>query len=75
VQSPILFHQMIGRGTRIYEPDKLMFRILDYAGALETSQPGRQRPTTLGGRGGDFGSGHPRSSFAAGWFQGFAALA
>ncbi len=33
VQSPILFHQMIGRGTRIYEPDKLMFRIFDYTGA------------------------------------------
>ncbi len=33
VQSPILFHQMVGRGTRIYEPDKLMFRIFDYTGA------------------------------------------
>jgi type I restriction enzyme R subunit len=33
VQSPILFHQMVGRGTRIFEPDKLMFRIFDYTGA------------------------------------------
>ncbi len=33
VQSPILFHQMVGRGTRIDEPDKLMFRIYDYTGA------------------------------------------
>lgn len=34
VQSPILFHQMIGRGTRIYEETgKLMFRIFDYTGA------------------------------------------
>jgi type I restriction enzyme R subunit len=33
VQSPILFHQMVGRGTRIQEPDKLMFRIFDYTGA------------------------------------------
>lgn len=33
IHSPILFHQMIGRGTRIYPPDKLMFRIFDYTGA------------------------------------------
>ena len=34
VHSPILFHQMIGRGTRIDEgTDKLMFRIFDYTGA------------------------------------------
>jgi len=34
VHSPILFHQMIGRGTRIHEESgKLMFRIFDYTGA------------------------------------------
>ena len=34
VHSSILFHQMIGRGTRISEGDgKLMFRIFDYTGA------------------------------------------
>jgi type I restriction enzyme R subunit len=34
VQSPLLFHQMIGRGTRIDRPSgKLMFRIFDYTGA------------------------------------------
>ncbi|HEU5125242.1 MAG TPA: DEAD/DEAH box helicase family protein [Verrucomicrobiae bacterium] len=34
VHSPILFHQMIGRGTRIDEANgKLMFRIFDYTGA------------------------------------------
>src|SRR5438309_8349733 len=34
VQSPLLFHQMIGRGTRIDEGSgKLMFRIFDYTGA------------------------------------------
>jgi type I restriction enzyme R subunit len=34
VQSPLLFHQMIGRGTRIdRESGKLMFRIFDYTGA------------------------------------------
>jgi type I restriction enzyme R subunit len=32
--SPILFHQMVGRGTRIDEgTGKLMFRIFDYTGA------------------------------------------
>lgn len=34
VHSPILFHQMAGRGTRIDEgTGKLMFRIFDYTGA------------------------------------------
>src|SRR5437660_4860752 len=34
VQSPLLFHQMVGRGTRIdRESGKLMFRIFDYTGA------------------------------------------
>ena len=34
VHSPILFHQMVGRGTRIdEETGKLMFRIFDYTGA------------------------------------------
>jgi len=34
VHSPILFHQMVGRGTRIDEESgKLMFRIFDYTGA------------------------------------------
>jgi len=34
VHSPILFHQMVGRGTRIDEATgKLMFRIFDYTGA------------------------------------------
>lgn len=34
VHSPILFHQMVGRGTRIDAVnDKLMFRIFDYTGA------------------------------------------
>ena len=34
VQSPLLFHQMVGRGTRIDEESgKLMFRIFDYTGA------------------------------------------
>ena len=34
VQSPLLFNQMIGRGTRLDEGSgKLMFRIFDYTGA------------------------------------------
>ena len=36
VQSPILFHQMVGRGTRIDEAtNKLMFRVFDYTAATE----------------------------------------
>ena len=33
MKSPITFYQMIGRGTRIDLPDKLMFRVYDYTGA------------------------------------------
>jgi type I restriction enzyme R subunit len=34
IESPILFHQMVGRGSRIDEgTGKLMFRIYDYTGA------------------------------------------
>ncbi len=34
VQSPLLFHQMVGRGTRLDEVNgKLTFRIFDYTGA------------------------------------------
>lgn len=34
VNSPIAFHQMVGRGTRLHPPtDKLMFRVHDYTDA------------------------------------------
>jgi type I restriction enzyme R subunit len=33
IKSPITFYQMVGRGTRIQLPDKLMFRVYDYTGA------------------------------------------
>jgi type I restriction enzyme R subunit len=34
VNSPIAFHQMLGRGSRIYAPtNKLMFRVYDYTNA------------------------------------------
>jgi type I restriction enzyme R subunit len=34
VRSPIVFHQMLGRGTRIdRDPPKLMFRVFDYTDA------------------------------------------
>jgi type I restriction enzyme R subunit len=33
VRSPIAFYQMVGRGTRLDPPDKLMFRIYDYTNA------------------------------------------
>lgn len=36
IRSPILFHQIVGRGTRVEAvSDKLMFRIFDYTGATE----------------------------------------
>ena len=33
LKSPITFYQIIGRGTRIDLPEKLMFRVYDYTGA------------------------------------------
>ena len=34
VRSPIAFHQMVGRGTRLHPPsNKLMFRVYDYTNA------------------------------------------
>ncbi|MCS7227968.1 MAG: DEAD/DEAH box helicase family protein, partial [Endomicrobia bacterium] len=34
IKSPILFHQMLGRGSRIHPPtNKLMFRVYDYTNA------------------------------------------
>ena len=54
LRSPILFHQIVGRGTRIAGPDKLMFRIFDYTGATALFGPAlyfSRRPT--GGDGGD----------------------
>ena len=36
VSSPILFAQMLGRGTRLHaETEKLMFRVFDYTGATD----------------------------------------
>ena len=57
VHSAILFHQMVGRGTRIDEESgKLMFRIFDYTGATALfgadfvskppPEPGPPGPTT-----------------------------
>ena len=35
VRSPIAFHQMMGRGTRLHPPtNKLMFRVYDYTNAM-----------------------------------------
>ncbi|MEI8341745.1 MAG: hypothetical protein WCH43_09455 [Verrucomicrobiota bacterium] len=48
VRSPIVFHQMIGRGTRIYA-DKLMFRVFDYTDA--TSLLGSEFKTKFKGSG------------------------
>ena len=45
LQSPILFHQMVGRGTRIdAATGKLMFRIFDYTGATALFGTGFKTP-------------------------------
>ncbi len=55
IRSPILFSQIVGRGTRVDEVnDKLMFRIYDYTGATELfGAPFVTRPPSGGGEGGD----------------------
>ena len=56
LESPILFHQMLGRGTRIDIPsNKLLFRIYDYTNATRLlGEDFTQRPTG-GSDGGDHG--------------------
>jgi hypothetical protein len=50
LQSPILFHQMVGRGTRIHEESgKLMFRILDYLARPRSSTHFISRRFAAGG--------------------------
>lgn len=54
LHSPILFHQMVGRGTRIDEAtDKLMFRIFDYTGATALFGEDFITPPPSGGDGGE----------------------
>jgi len=54
LHSPILFHQMVGRGTRIDEATgKLMFRIFDYTGATALFGEGFITPPPSGDDGGD----------------------
>lgn len=48
--SPIMFKQIIGRGTRIdTTTDKLWFRIIDYTGATHLIDPHWDRPPALDG--------------------------
>ena len=54
LHSPILFHQMVGRGTRIDEATgKLMFRIFDYTGATALFGEDFITPPPSGGDGGE----------------------
>lgn len=64
LESPILFYQMVGRGTRIHEPTKkYKFWLYDYTGVTDLfgtefiSQPTRPRRRKPGGGGGDGGEG------------------
>lgn len=59
IRSPILFHQIVGRGTRIAGPDKLMFRIFDYTGATALFGQPFISPPPSGGDGGDGPGGDP----------------
>ena len=55
VNSPIAFHQMIGRGTRLHPPSgKMMFRVYDYTNASRLLDGDfASKPTTRrGGNGG-----------------------
>ena len=52
IRSPILFHQIVGRGTRV-EGEKLMFRILDYTGATALFGADFVTPPPGGGGGTD----------------------
>jgi type I restriction enzyme R subunit len=55
IRSPILFSQIVGRGTRLdLVNDKLMFRIYDYTGATELFGASFiTRPPSGGGNGGE----------------------
>ena len=54
VRSPILFQQIVGRGTRVDGlTDKLMFRIFDYTGATELFGADFVTRPPSGGNGGD----------------------
>ncbi|MFL5804838.1 MAG: EcoAI/FtnUII family type I restriction enzme subunit R [Roseiflexaceae bacterium] len=48
IASPLVFKQIIGRGTRIdSSTDKLWFRIIDYSGATRLLDPQWDRPSAL----------------------------
>jgi len=54
IRSPILFHQIVGRGTRVDAlTEKLMFRILDYTGATALFGADFITPPPSGGGGTD----------------------
>jgi len=57
VRSPIAFHQMMGRGTRLHPPtNKLMFRVYDYTNATRLLGKGfitRPAPTREAGETGE----------------------
>ncbi len=70
IRSPILFHQIVGRGTRVDAlTDKLMFRILDYTGATALFGADFITPPPSGGDGGDGPGGEGSRAAAAGESQ------
>ena len=66
LKSPIAFHQMVGRGTRLHpQTNKLMFRVYDYTDATRLfgeefrSLPGPVKPHGENGGNGNGGNGGP----------------
>lgn len=60
VASPILFYQMVGRGTRIDEAtDKYMFRLYDYTNLIGLFGQDFITPPSSGGGGGGVGESNP----------------
>lgn len=61
LNSPILFKQIVGRGTRIDEDTgKLWFRIIDYTGATRLIDEEWDKPPTAEGV--ELGDGHPQTA-------------
>ena len=62
LESPIVFHQMVGRGTRIDEASgKLMFRLYDYTNLIRLFGTDFVTPPPRKGGGGGDGRRGPRA--------------
>ncbi len=70
LESAIVFHQMVGRGTRIDETSgKLMFRLYDYTNMIRLFGKNFITPPPRPGGGGDGGGDDPEPTLIAGGFN------